>query len=55
LSAIAFSLAHGVPFLMPKYFVNGLMLAWLCHRTRSLWPPFALHAGWNIFALQVGA
>ncbi len=51
LSAFAFSVAHGVPSLMPKYFCNGLLLAWVCHRTGSLWPPFAVHASWNVMAL----
>ena len=52
LSALAFAAAHGVPVLMPKYFCNGLILAWICHRTGSLWAPLAVHAGWNVFALQ---
>jgi membrane protease YdiL (CAAX protease family) len=52
LSGLAFSVAHGTPMLMPKYFCNGLILAWVCHRTGSLWPPFAVHVGWNIFALR---
>ncbi len=52
LSALAFSIAHGTPVLMPKYFCNGLILAWACHRTGSLWPPFAVHAGCNILTLE---
>ena len=50
LSAFAFSVAHGIPVLMPKYFCNGLILAWVCHRTGSLWPPLAVHVGWNVWA-----
>jgi membrane protease YdiL (CAAX protease family) len=53
LSAFAFSVAHRVPVLMPHYFVNGLVLAWVCHRTRSLWPPLAVHIGWNVLALVI--
>jgi len=52
LSALAFSAAHAVPALMPRYFCNGLILAWVCHRTGSLWSPFAVHVGWNVLALQ---
>ena len=50
LSAFAFSVAHGIPVLMPKYFCYGLILAWVCHRTGSLWPPLAVHVGWNVLA-----
>ena len=51
MSAVLFAIMHGVPILMPVYFLNGLILAWLCHRTGSLRPPFAVHAGWNLLAL----
>ncbi|MBV9611551.1 MAG: CPBP family intramembrane metalloprotease [Acidobacteriaceae bacterium] len=50
-SALAFAVAHGVPSLLPAYFLHGLILGWLCHRTASLWPPFVVHAGWNVTAL----
>lgn len=55
LAAALFSVSHGVWLLLPAYFLNALVLAWVCHRTGSLWTPVALHAGWNIFALQVTA
>jgi membrane protease YdiL (CAAX protease family) len=42
-SALLFSLAHGVPVLMPFYFGMGMIFAWLCLKTRSLWPPLVLH------------
>ncbi|HKD84133.1 MAG TPA: CPBP family intramembrane glutamic endopeptidase [Terriglobales bacterium] len=51
-SAVAFAVAHKVPLLMPRYFCNGLILAWLSHRTESLWPAFAVHVAWNIVAAQ---
>jgi uncharacterized protein len=51
LSALAFAVAHRVPSLIPTYFLRGLLLGWLCHRTASLWPPFVVHASWNFMAL----
>jgi membrane protease YdiL (CAAX protease family) len=42
-SALMFAVVHGVPALLPFYFGVGIILAWLCHRTRSLWPSMALH------------
>ena len=53
LAAALFSASHGVWLLLPVYFLNALVLAWVCHRTASLWTPVAVHAGWNIFALQL--
>jgi membrane protease YdiL (CAAX protease family) len=43
ISALLFSVLHGVLSLLPFYFGVGIILAWLCHRTRSLWPSMALH------------
>jgi hypothetical protein len=53
LSALAFALGHCIPVLIPNYFCCGLILAWLCHRTGSLWPPVALHAAMNSFYFVV--
>lgn len=52
LSAGLFALAHlGNPELTPLAFVNlalaGLLLALAYVRTRSLWLPIGVHAGWN--------
>ncbi len=55
LSAFAFAVAHGIPMLIPRYFCNGLILAWVCHRSESLWPPLAVHIGWNVLALEIPA
>jgi membrane protease YdiL (CAAX protease family) len=41
-SALLFSVAHGVLALLPIFFCIGLILAWLCQRTGSLWPAMAL-------------
>lgn len=51
-SSFAFAAAHRVPLLMPQYFLKGLMLAWLSHRTESLWPAVAVHVAWNIVAVM---
>jgi membrane protease YdiL (CAAX protease family) len=42
-SALMFAVVHGVLALLPFYFGVGIILAWLCHRTHSLWPSMALH------------
>jgi membrane protease YdiL (CAAX protease family) len=51
ISALLFSVLHGILFLLPFYFGVGIILAWLCHRTRSLWPSMALHCLNNGVAL----
>ena len=43
----AFHLSIGVLLLI---FVTGILLAWLYHRTGSLWPGIAAHAGQNALA-----
>ncbi len=55
LSAAVFSLFHVVPGVLLPIFVTGILLAWLCHRTRSIWPCIAVHAGQNALALSVVA
>ena len=44
LSSALFSVLSGDLTLFPIFFTMGMVLAWLCHRTRSLWPSMALHA-----------
>jgi membrane protease YdiL (CAAX protease family) len=53
ISALLFSLAHGVWPLLPAYFGVGLMLAWLYHRTGSLWPSIAVHFLNNVVAVAI--
>ncbi len=50
-SAVVFSLFHVDPRLLGPIFVTGLLLAWLYHRTGSLWPGVAAHAGQNALAI----
>ena len=51
LSAVIFSGFHIEPSVLLPIFVTGLLLAWLYHRTGSLWPPIAAHAAQNALAL----
>ena len=50
-SALIFSAFHVVPGVLIPIFITGLLLAWLYHRTGSLWPSIAAHAGQNGAAL----
>jgi len=43
-SAVIFMLVHDDPRQFLDVCGAGLLLAWLYHRTNSLWPPIALHA-----------
>ncbi len=53
-SSAVFSAFHlGLAVLIP-IFVTGLLLAWLYHRTGSIWPGVLAHAGQNMLALAVG-
>ena len=53
-SSVVFSVFHlGVGVFIP-IFVTGLLLAWLYHRTGSLWPGVLAHGGQNALALAVG-
>jgi membrane protease YdiL (CAAX protease family) len=52
-SALIFSIFHLNPGLIVPVFVTGLLLAWLYHRTDSLWASFLAHAGQNALALAV--
>lgn len=47
LSAIVFSLAHGIIILVPALVVQGIVLALLYEYSRSLWPPIVFHATFN--------
>ena len=50
-SAIIFSAFHIQPGVLVPIFITGLLLAWLYHRTGSLWPSILAHAGQNSAAL----
>ena len=53
-SSFLFALAHVDPGVMIPIFVTGLILAWLYHRTGSLWSCFVAHALQNALVLSVG-
>ena len=46
-TAIAFSLTHGIVEGIPVFFVIGAGLAFMRSRTNSIYPPILLHAGFN--------
>ena len=52
-TAILFALVHGDPGVIVPIFVTGLVLAWLYHRTGSIWSSVAAHALQNLLALSV--
>lgn len=47
ISAVIFSLAHGLPQLMPALAVMGLVLAVVAWRSGSLWPSVIVHGVFN--------
>lgn len=53
ISAVAFGLVHVEPSIIVATSLLGVVLGWLRLRTDSLWPPIALHAANNGFALVV--
>jgi membrane protease YdiL (CAAX protease family) len=53
ISGGVFSLFHVFPGVLIPIFVTGVLLAWLYHRTGSLWPCIAAHAGQNAMAITV--
>lgn len=53
LGAAVFALAHGINPVLPTAFVVGLVSGFLFHRTGSIWPSVAVHAGNNTVALLV--
>ncbi len=52
-SALLFMAVHLEPLSFPPLFVLGLLLAWLYHRTRTLWGPILVHFGNNSIAMGV--
>ena len=52
-SGAIFAVFHVDPKVMLPIFVTGALLAWLYHKTGSIWPPFIAHALQNGLALAV--
>lgn len=50
-TSAAFGLAHGLVVALPILTAFGLVLAFVRHRTQSLYPPIVLHALFNGIAL----
>ncbi|WP_119459265.1 type II CAAX endopeptidase family protein [Rhodospirillaceae bacterium SYSU D60014] len=46
-SALLFSLAHGIPALIPALAVQGVILALVYEKSRSLWPAMITHGTYN--------
>jgi membrane protease YdiL (CAAX protease family) len=53
ISALAFGLAHGLLVALPALVFFGLGLAWVRHRSDSVWPGFLAHALYNAIGLTV--
>jgi membrane protease YdiL (CAAX protease family) len=53
-TAIAFALTHGILVGLPIFFIIGVGLGFIRSRTRSIYPPVLLHAGFNGIALIGG-
>ena len=51
-SALVFSGFHLALGVLAPIFITGVLLAWLYHRTGSLWPGIAAHAGQNFLAVS---
>lgn len=52
-SAIVFAVVHLNPLAFPVLLGLGVILAWLFHRSGSLWPGIALHATINTVTLVI--
>lgn len=50
-SALIFGAFHVSPGLIVPIFITGILLAWLYHKTGSLWPGVGAHAGQNALAI----
>ena len=53
LSSAIFAAAHILVGAMIPIFITGLLLSWLYLRTRSIWPPFLMHAAQNLIVVSV--
>ncbi|MCE2464947.1 MAG: CPBP family intramembrane metalloprotease [Dehalococcoidia bacterium] len=54
-TSVLFALAHQQVGVFIPIFVTGLMLAWLYHKSGSIWPSFIAHGVQNALALAVVA
>lgn len=52
-SSLIFALFHVDPRVMVPIFGIGILLAWLYHKTGSLWSCFVAHASFNALSLSV--
>ena len=52
-SSLVFAVFHLDPGVIVPIFVTGMLLAWLYHKTGSLWSSFAAHALQNALAFSV--
>jgi membrane protease YdiL (CAAX protease family) len=53
-TAIAFALTHGIVEGLPVFFVIGVGLAFMRSRTKSVYPPILMHAGFNGIGVIAG-
>ncbi len=53
-TAIAFALTHGIVEGIPVFFVIGVGLAFMRSRTKSIYPPILMHAGFNGIGVIAG-
>lgn len=47
-SSLLFAVAHGMPLLIPVFFVHGMLWCWLYRRTGDLLAPMSAHATVNL-------
>jgi membrane protease YdiL (CAAX protease family) len=53
-TAIAFALTHGILEGLPVFFIIGAGLAFMRSRTKSIYPPVLMHAGFNGIGVIAG-
>jgi uncharacterized protein len=53
-TAIAFALTHGIVEGLPVFFIIGAGLAFMRSRTKSIYPPVLMHAGFNGIGVIAG-
>ena len=53
-TAIAFALTHGIVEGIPVFFIIGVGLALMRSRTKSIYPPILMHAGFNGIGVIAG-
>jgi hypothetical protein len=52
-SAVAFSVMHGIPGLIPAIAVLGLILAWIYEITGTIWAPIVVHGAYNAIVTTI--